>query len=386
MLISVNENKRTRGTNSENEEKRPWADLLEELMENIMGNLFFVDQACVRAVCKRWKSIRHVRPKRQIPWLLLWHTKSLTTCKLYDPCYKKTYLIRDTGIKDTDRKEDTTYTLWESKKGWLLISHSAFTHEIYTSFFLYNPFSNERVELPKLNEGYIGSVSCCATFSYPPTSPNCVVFIMRYHPRKDTIEIKTCHPGNKTWTTSFFSYKDSTFFPQMNVVYMNAKFYCFDTNQALGIFDLTERSWIVFPVNIEVLDRKSIYRKVMVETDGELLLIPKIFSPNTAIYKLDLSQMKCVKIESLGDRVVFAGPAILVSGSEKDQGVEDRIYFFRNSKPEFHSLKYHQSLPATSTYGGICTEGSNVDSLFCWKECKATCGDHCNMTWIEPPL
>ncbi|KAF6159795.1 hypothetical protein GIB67_030053, partial [Kingdonia uniflora] len=88
---------------------------------------------------------------------------TLTSCKLYDPCSKKTYIIIDTGIKDCV----STAKLWDSKYGWLLLS---VTPSSDTLFFLYNPFIKERIDFPDSKTISSKYVMVCATFSTHPTS------------------------------------------------------------------------------------------------------------------------------------------------------------------------------------------------------------------------
>ncbi|KAF6136636.1 hypothetical protein GIB67_016092 [Kingdonia uniflora] len=183
------------------EKKRPWSDLPEEIMEVIMSNLLFTDQVYVRAVCKRWRSIRLGPPAKQIPWLLVWHQKSMGSCKLYDPVYKKTYTINNTCLRDLS---DSNAKVWASKDGWLLISYRFC--KLYSLFLLCNLFTNERFDFPAMDHTDIEKFRT-AKFSSSPISSDCIIFTMQYKYAEEIILIKTSRLGETTWTTNQYNSK-----------------------------------------------------------------------------------------------------------------------------------------------------------------------------------
>ncbi|KAK9933130.1 hypothetical protein M0R45_020338 [Rubus argutus] len=61
---------------------------------------------------------------------------------------------------------------------------------------LYNPFTNEITQLPQLNSS-TNSVRK-ATFTSPPTCPDCVVLVL-FEEEEEGCIIGTCKPGDKIW-------------------------------------------------------------------------------------------------------------------------------------------------------------------------------------------
>ncbi|KAF6165181.1 hypothetical protein GIB67_000765 [Kingdonia uniflora] len=110
-------------------------------MEFVMNNVAYVDRTRLRSVCKNWQTIRPVQPLVEMPWLLTWHKKSLTACKLYNPYHKKTYIVKITGLKDPDedsRKSVRVRVFAQPlvEMPWLLTWHK----KSLTSCKLYNPY------------------------------------------------------------------------------------------------------------------------------------------------------------------------------------------------------------------------------------------------------
>ncbi|KAF6163765.1 hypothetical protein GIB67_012124 [Kingdonia uniflora] len=95
--------------------KPRWSDLPKELVEVIMSKLVFIDQALVRAVCKTWRSLCHIQPARQLPWLFTKEfNDTFSKYYLYDPLYKKAYIIKGQGFKEEPH-------IYSSKNGLLLL-------------------------------------------------------------------------------------------------------------------------------------------------------------------------------------------------------------------------------------------------------------------------
>ncbi|KAF6160623.1 hypothetical protein GIB67_019563 [Kingdonia uniflora] len=367
-VVDIPIEKRRRSTRL-HDYKRPWFDLPVELVECIMGKLLFTDQVCFRSVCKRWRSVRRVKPAKQIPWLLIWHNKSFASCKLYDPVYKKTLTIHNTCLKDFPY---SGAVIWSSIKGWLLISF----HD-NSSFILYSPFTNEIIQFPPFDHCIKDFYTSAAMFSSPPSSPDCIIFI-KLHGRNSTqsIFIKTCRPGDSSWTSKNFNINQ--LFLDSNVgVYNDGFFYCINNNiRILGTYNVALQTWTVLDIPSTLPGNVFVYHRRLVEYGGELLSVPYGDNPET-ILRLPRTQESWVQFDSLGDRVIFISNTIgLVSDSAPKSGIKNGVYSFSDGKPKYYSFKSRKTHYDRRIYKAITTEDSVMIPI-CDK-------NFCNMTWIEP--
>ncbi|KAL5718344.1 hypothetical protein ACHQM5_011255 [Ranunculus cassubicifolius] len=152
-----------------------------------------------------------------------------------------------------------------------------------------------------------------------------------------------------------------TFSPSdCNPVFHNGVFYCLSKDGKLGIFNpnATKRVdvWRVYTdllspdvtvSSLLILENST--RSFIMECDGQIfsVFVGFVGSP-VRVYKFDLSKkkMKWLKVESLGDRLMFLShttslllPAVL-------KGTQNRIYFphFKGNSSVFYSLSsgnYH---------------------------------------------
>lgn len=104
---------------------------------------------------------------------------------LYDPAQDKKYTV--------DSK------VLASKYGWVLFAKRENDEEEYpymtnAPLFLYTPFTNRIIHLPN----FILKLDDKATFSMPPDSPDCEIFVVRLD-RDKKLLIRMCRPGETTW-------------------------------------------------------------------------------------------------------------------------------------------------------------------------------------------
>ncbi|KAF8406563.1 hypothetical protein HHK36_008651 [Tetracentron sinense] len=306
--------------------ERPWSDLPNDLLEQIMGRISSsADQTRFRAVCKSWKSTGRVRPSNQLPWLLAYDDDSWNQCKLVDPTSKRTYTVNTIFNGEEEKKN---ITVCASKHGWLLLSMGS-------SVFLYCPFTNEKINLPNSETPFQ-----IAAFSTTPTSPDCVFFGLFSSIHNTTI-ISTYRHGEETWTTHIF---DNTFNGIKNVVYSQGIFYCANLRGALWTFDVAKKDWSMLEKPNAVLDvPSSNYQTYMVESQGDLILLVLLHNLGSwsRFFKLDRLRMAWVKIDSLGDQSLFLGcSSFSVSAT---RGMTGRIHYCSGYESMFFSQKTSQS-------------------------------------------
>ncbi|KAI9187017.1 hypothetical protein LWI28_023444 [Acer negundo] len=122
-----------------------------------------------------------------------------------------------------------------SRQGWVLFSEVLdFNSRL---FFLYNPFTNEVIELPILEKRYRK-----ATFSLSVNSSDCI--IIAFWIQKQYLYIKTCRPGDESWET-FRSSGEYISDSIMKLAYASEFFYCVFSDGKMGAFNIKQQSWKV---------------------------------------------------------------------------------------------------------------------------------------------
>ncbi|WRX16536.1 hypothetical protein QQP08_009023 [Theobroma cacao] len=205
-----------------------------------MEKLYWSDRIRTRAVCKSWLQIALYGSWLQMPfygistinevvslmpevaWLMRFgcgfdgiisfcNLISISTCKTIDV---------EGGIKGEKRLLFQT-----SRCGWVLFGRGPeeSPNQCY-SFFLHSPFTDEIIELPKLDlDCAIFPSSLVATFSLSLYNPDCLVFCLHIGDR--IIGISTCRSGDETWKTLKFQRFPSSNRPR-SATYLDGSFYC----------------------------------------------------------------------------------------------------------------------------------------------------------------
>ncbi|OMO92316.1 hypothetical protein COLO4_17685 [Corchorus olitorius] len=203
-----------------NKEERDWSDLPHDIVGHIIEKLYnWPDRIRVRAVCKNWHRVSH----NWIPtidkgawimsyrWLRLGKSglgdvdKVYSICLLSDYRVSKTIYCIEEGFKEeNERGLFVEASLQSCKYGWVLFQkHQEENPSRCYCFFLFSPFTNEVLELPKLElNSAIRRSSVVATFNLSSTSSDCLVFCLQRDHDNGTIHISTCRPGDKTWKTN----------------------------------------------------------------------------------------------------------------------------------------------------------------------------------------
>lgn len=223
-------------------------------------------------LCPRW----HPRT----PWLMFTH-KDDGTYKVLDPCTKIAYELLVPELSGS--------MILGSVDGWL------FALGRFSDFFFINPFSKQRLDLPRSFHCPFG-----VAFSAPPTNPECIVFCISQPYEKLSVEISICHPGEGKWTTREF--EDNIIFKlaHSNAVYLNGCFYCLGMNGYLGIYDPTKDSWRVLrtPVNIE----SEAHNCSLVESRGKVVSVfIDLLRRPIGIFEFDLGLWRWKRVTDMGD-------------------------------------------------------------------------------------
>ncbi|XP_042483881.1 F-box/kelch-repeat protein At1g57790-like [Macadamia integrifolia] len=325
------------------DELRPWSELPTDLLRLIVSRLCLKDNVRLSCVCKKLgKVARKLRVVNQSPWLMF--TPALGgILKFFDPSQGKFYVDEIPELCLTEIKC--------SKDGWVLISGRA--------LFLFNPFTLSVVDLP-----YYSVHSSTFALSCAPTSPDSVVFAIQTHlafnQGLDTQEVSIgiCHPGDSQWSTFKFQIPGDCYFYNWGdgPVFCNGLFYCLSkySYNFLGVFDPQKHTWSILdvpPPNLPPMIYYDKRAKHMVEFKGELLLVCVSYPDKPIIFKLDLSKMKWVEMQSLNDVTVFVSSHSSLAVTNVPRISSNSVYFSKRRNYgkniylySLNDCKYHPAM------------------------------------------
>ncbi|GKV31821.1 hypothetical protein SLEP1_g40484 [Rubroshorea leprosula] len=232
----------------------------------------------------------------------------------YDPSERKSFSIQLPELYDSR----VCYT----KDGWLLL----YRPKTYRLFF-FNPFTREKIKLPRLEITYQ-----IVAFSCAPTSSSCVVFTLK-HLSPSIVLISTCHPGGEEWVT--INHRNRLPFVSSiwnKVVFCNDRFYCLSLTGWIGVYHPVEQIWNVLSVPPPQCPENFIAKtwwkgKFMTEHNGEILVIYTCVSDNPLIFKLVKSETAWEEMKTLNGVTLFSG--FLASHAMEDLpgNMRNNIYF-----------------------------------------------------------
>ncbi|KAI3944715.1 hypothetical protein MKW98_021173 [Papaver atlanticum] len=238
-----------------------------------------------------------------------------------------------------------------SKGGWLLMSKNKI-------LFFYNPFTKSIVRLPNMPHSDFTGIS----FSSLPTCSDCQVFAID---KELIVDQNVYLPPNKINMKFELTLN--------NPVFYNGRFYCLDSNGALGVFKYENSN-----MSREILSMITppncgfIYNSYLVECDGKLLsvLLGRL-GHWVRIYKLNETIMVWTEVKHLGRHMLFLSTTSCISAIAPTSQMENKIYF-----PRLHNEGILYYSLDTGTYHSV---GSNHSAK---KNHDSNEKLHCS--WIEP--
>ncbi|KAJ4975150.1 hypothetical protein NE237_000256 [Protea cynaroides] len=309
--------KRTRKTEKQVRvgELRPWSELQRELLELIVFRLCLEDIVRLSCVCKEWQHVaRSLHVVNQSPWLLFSPFRD-GKFKFLDPSQGKLYSDQIPELKNK-------YILC-SKDGWVLL------YDLPYSVILFNPFTKSRINIPHCSPLYFDHFA----LSCGPTSPDSVVFGIRSNDAYRGVTITIFRPGDAKCKIESCQNTDRALFScGATPVFCNGLFYCLSrlSDYLVGVFDPQKHTWIILPVSPPNLPPlRSDQRRVMhlIECKGKLLLVSVSYPDKPFIFKLDLSQMKWVELESLNGATLFVSAKSSLSATDVPGISRNSVYF-----------------------------------------------------------
>ncbi|KAA8521045.1 hypothetical protein F0562_011802 [Nyssa sinensis] len=331
-----------------------------EIRELIIQKLDIADYHCFGAVCKSWRSIAIAAKQnqnfclQQLPWLLLFSNNfqdghhgffSLSHGKVFKLKLPEVHGVQCCG----------------SSWGWLIMTNHSGEN------FLLNPFSRSRIQLPSetklpnfthctytqkgLCTVYIGKAMLMSPPAIPLTASNrsdielanndCVIAAIYNYSF-----LVFCRPGDQAWTYFENSQLSVAY---RDIIFYNDHLYVVTDGYDLILIELGRHPKgtklnMPCPEGYDPLFPKDVFI-YLVESCGELLMVVRHWnfsleqsslSPITTmfeVFKLDPSGPRWIKVDSLGDQMLFVGTSngISLSARHFSGFMGNCIYFTHES-------------------------------------------------------
>lgn len=399
----------------QNKDSRPWADLPQEILESIMGNLCFNDQIRFRAVCKAWRQIQGIKPNTKFPWLFMDIDKDrhfygfpFQSYCLYDPSSRKSYIVEN-KVEHKCRRNKSGYVHFDclaARSGWLLLGYSC-----CEVIFLYNAFTQEIVDVNLYRQW--GSSKY--TFRYCPNRREFKVYAVdrikasaREH---DSILISSWSTGERDWNGTQFRLTgiDCNEREKYTLECTKETLYCVFGNGTVGEFKNNKWTVLVDSKTIESRGFRGTYSSGnynVGEYEGELFLVKGEYAHGIQkwhIFRLDCLNKTWIEEHCLDKRALFCSDrslspwpfAVVLSGTERRQDLADQIFCRCSYDSRIDNLFYHGCNKApgiTCHYNHQIQQRSNNAAGGCLWACllpRKAIRDRWRCAsrafWIEPP-
>ncbi|XP_058115442.1 putative F-box protein At2g33200 isoform X2 [Magnolia sinica] len=315
-----------------------WSDLHQPLLELILRHLPLPDRRMFSSVCRSWheaeKQCLHPPPP-QLPWIMLQTYYSRKTHRFFSLSENRVYDIK------LPRMSDKRYLA--SCGAWLLAED-----DNSDKHFLINPFSKERIRLPHCKDFFCDG----GILTSPPTNPDCLVLL--HHSKS----LRILHLGRDSSWRSQSLMNNHYYLP---FIYLKGKLYSLNHWSELVVIDLLPypKERLVELDDGQLPPLEDCFQEVLVESCGEILLVIVTTHVDESVkfleclylfevFKLDWDVMAWVKVESLGDRMLFLTHQGSISVSAaKTGGKGNHIYYIPTGRKYFIEFNLGSRIPAT---------------------------------------
>ncbi|XP_057956343.1 uncharacterized protein LOC131149686 [Malania oleifera] len=297
-----------------------WSDLCFDIFSVVAKHLNLFDYMNFRAACRdfrlaapptNWKTASPMLKNHILsPWFM-YLKKDDGVCYLGDPAHGNTFKRKNVPEKLSGAEINCS---WD---GRLLMSKDM------ESIFFFNPFTGEQGEYPRHEMFSVLGIG----FSTSPTSSDCTTLVI-CSAHGDT-GFSFIHSREMTWRYVYqINFLDFTAIS--NPVFLDTAFYVLGSNGNLGVIKLNMGEG-----HCDVLAKperpcNSFYDGYLAECDGELL---SVFVGHLGkwveVFRLNRTAMVWVKIESLGNHMLFVSDSSSISAVAKIPEMENKIYFPR---------------------------------------------------------
>ncbi|KAL5702319.1 hypothetical protein ACHQM5_027549 [Ranunculus cassubicifolius] len=331
-----------------------WESLPEGLVHAISEKLPVVSVISMSKACKSWKQILASEDcssqTRGLPWLM--------PCGQNDSNNRSCVSVLQNKVCEMNIPEACGRYWWGSIEDWLILVESCQSNSI--KICCLNPFLNTQILLPETLDVYSRIV-----LSTSPSEKNCVILLIsEFSPY-----IGCWTPEAKTWSKLYLEIGAIG-----DVVFCNGSFYFVNQDNDICIIEATtvmnaiKGDNSVYEIQsqcsqVNMPDRTTWLRlrlhQYLVESCGQVLLVCCLcdFSNGESwdtksfeVFKLDVCQMTWIKMENLGDRLLFIGKCHSRSFSSKELGVDKgNCIYFLNDLPTHQGNEWNQDTPLPSS-------------------------------------
>ncbi|XP_057951021.1 uncharacterized protein LOC131145857 [Malania oleifera] len=343
-----------------------WSDLPFDMWSMVAKHLNLFDYLHFREVHKEfqlaapsmnWKTASHMLKDLILsPWLVFFKNDS-RFCNFIDPA--NGYNTFKKGLPELLLGAEVFF----SRDGWLLMSKDR------QSMCLFNPMSGELIKYPeKLPLPFNGI--CCSTL---PTSSDCLTIAIHGTERRAIFSYIRSESEEREWV-DFEEINSTNFTSICNPVFMYDTFYFLGVDGNLGVLDLNVDygEWDVLAKPKRPC--KSFRYGYLADCDGEVLSVFVGHSGEwVEVFQLDWPAMVWVKVESLGNYVLFVSRSSCVCAVARTPEMENKIYF-----PRFYGQSQNVVFYSLETKRFHC-HGCEVSLENFYGTTEQT-----NCCWIEP--
>ncbi|XXG42951.1 hypothetical protein AAC387_Pa01g3100 [Persea americana] len=317
-------------------EKSSWSNLPQCLLELILERLILPDRFRFGSVCRSWRTAQaqslHL-PVSRLPFLVF--RRGSSSIEFFSLTEKKIYKM---PMPKCETPMSHLHCV-SSSHGWLMFISTKRNE----TGFLFNPFIKKCVRLPNKKIGFLG---LDFIFFSTPTDPDGIFHIMQGHQRLMLCSLK----DPSRWSIFDESEQGNVV---SNTIFCDGKLYALNDDWTLAIIDP------LFPHNITNVRMEDLrhfpriprlrvpnqpdHEYILVESSGEILIAKIIHHSlrnlTCEIFRADLPKMKWVRVEDLGDRMLFLTRTTSISICASEIGWKgNRIYYILtlfNSYVEF---------------------------------------------------
>ncbi|XP_051149358.1 F-box/kelch-repeat protein At1g57790-like [Andrographis paniculata] len=324
-------------------------DFPSDVLEQILSLLSSKDRARASAVSRKWRDVAYSVKRIHRPPKFLYFNKIYKNFLVCDLASCRSHITPHPNLPGGD----VSY----AKDGWILFHDS----DIGAMNF-YNPPSAEWIELPEIDLNF-----CRAGFTAPPTSPNCVVFLLHSCRTEACVNAITWRPGDMAWTYFKYEYEHpsisstwkivgdnrdenpSCSYTWKSIVVRDGIFYSFNIFGDIGIFDPVRRTWrarsckrlkSIWHMNKVCWD----YYMFMAEYRGDFFLAQTSGYRFLNIYKLDEVSYRWYKVKDLGGATFFTSTITSLIRDDLPHVMQNCVYFPEIVDNDRHCKVYSMKL------------------------------------------
>ncbi|KAK6118770.1 hypothetical protein DH2020_047496 [Rehmannia glutinosa] len=316
---------------------RNWADLPDDLLNLILSKLFAKDRHMFSLVCRSWNTVAASSAYRYSPCLMYYH-RSKHMWKLYQ--YNSFFYMSFTELEKAE--------ICCSKYGWLLM------RRYDNSLFFFDPFNNQRIEIPcKLRNGY-----STVSFFHPPTSPDCFIVGIDDTPDSGTeVILKICvlKHGEKKWDINIYRPRKRFLVSRGAPVLHGGLLYFSDVRGNVATFNMSKCDDCKprLAIKFRCLRRRRLGNKIkehyLFKINGEEAMFVVFVlheERKVSMFRLLEPEMKWEPMQDIGDKVLYLSHVSSFGNTAYLKNMSNRIYFpkFHGDTTVFYSLnsgKYH---------------------------------------------